>query len=432
MDAVMCGSDAAMQRDWRWTQPLLAVVVGLSFFLLFPPVGLDSRYSLLELSLVILTAVLVIFVCSRTTIRTVAVPTALAVLLVLMCFSAAWSFASWETARDALTFVVLAVVAFFIVHSARLNTILIGVAAGGLLALAGSLVLIAVAPEQAFYHTGAVQGFYGNRNGFGYVILMALPAAMAVRLAFRAGLLVKTVLVLVLAAGVVASDSKTSIFAMLLVVLVWVAAVLVRRHWGYLAALALGVIVVVAFAAVNYTRVLELLGKDPTLNGRSEIWSAVLSVVPHSLVIGFGWSRSWPAGSPHSAAVVEALGGHAVFHAHNEMLNWLVTLGGVGLLVVVALYVFVLWSGARIFRTATVEGGVWVLLASVMLIGRGFTDISETAPQGWFMLMLVAFVAAKYWSDSSTKPASGIVLLRWPQRRHAPRRGVAKEMIVSE
>ncbi|WP_233204596.1 O-antigen ligase [Cryobacterium sp. Y62] len=425
-------SEPEVTQNSRLTQPLLALVIALAFFLLFPPVGFDSRYSLLELSLVILAAVLLIFVHSRAAIRVVVVPTVLVVLLGLMCVSAAWSFASWETARDALTFVVLALAAAFVVQIARLNTILVGIVSGGLVALGGSLVLLVLAPEQAFYHTGAVQGFYGTRNGFGYVILAALPAAMAIRLVFRGGLLVKASIVLALAAGVVASDSKTSIFAMTLAVLVWIAVVLLRRSWIYVAVLAFGAAVAGVAAIANFGRVLEFLGKGPTLNGRSEIWDAVLSVVPQSPMIGFGWTRSWPTGSPHSAAVVEALGGVTVFHAHNEALNWLVTLGAAGLILIVALYVFVLWGGIRMYRRTAVDGSLWILLASVMLIGRGLTDISETSPQGWFILMLVAFVAAKYWSGASAKPTSRLILLSWSQRQRAPRLNKAEEMVTSE
>ena len=428
---VVTGESESKQPS-RLTQPLLALVVSVAFFLLFPPVGFDTRYSLLELSLVILAAVLVITVRSRAVLRVLTIPTALVVLLVLMCASAVWSFASWETARDALTFVVLALAALFVVQIARLNTILIGIVAGGLVALGGSLVLIVLTPEQAFYHTGAVQGFYGNRNGFGYVILAALPAAMAVRLAFRGGLLVKVAIVVALAGGVIASDSKTSIFAMLLVGLVWIALALLRRSWIYLAVLAGGAAIVVVVAVANFSRVLKFLGKDPTLNGRSEIWTAVLSVVPQSPVLGFGWSRSWPAGSPHSAAVVEALGGVTVFHAHNEMLNWLVTLGAVGLIVVIALYVFVLWGGIRMYCRPTVDGSLWILLVGVMLIGRGFTDISETSPQGWFILMLAACAAAKHWSEVSAKPASRLFLLSWQQHQCASRLNKDQEMVTSE
>ncbi|WP_146070690.1 O-antigen ligase [Cryobacterium sp. M91] len=360
------------------------------------------------------------------------IPTALVALVVLMCMSAAWSFTSWESARDALAFAVLALAAACIVRSARINTILIGIVAGGLLALGGSLVLIVLAPEQAFYHTGAIQGLYGNRNGFGYVILMAFPAAIAMRLNFRGGVWLKIAVAVALAVGVVASDSKTSIFAMTLVLLVWIALVLLRRSWIYVAVLAVGTAVVGVVVIANFDRVLEFLGKNATLNGRSEIWNAVLSVVPQSPVIGFGWSRSWPIGSPHSRAVVEALGGHAVFHAHNELLNWLVTLGAVGVIVVMALYAFVLWGGVRIYRNRGVIGGIWILLAGVMLIGRGFTDISETSPQGWFMLVLVACAAAKYWSGDSAKPTSRWLLLRLPQRRGAPRRAEREEMVTSE
>lgn len=388
----------------------LAATVGLAFLVLFPPAVLDGRYSQLEAALGLLAAVLLI--TRREDSEAVPrVPVALLGLLGLMAISAVWSSARWETGRDVLIFVLLGVSALLIARSAELNTIVIGIAAGGVVALLGSLFALAVSPDMALYHTGALQGLYGNRNSFGYVMLQCFPAALAMKLRFRGGVAVKVVVTAALAVAVIASDSRTSLIVLALAFLTWVAVLLLRRSWVYGAVAGGLVAVLLVVSLLNLDRVLGLLGKDSTLNGRVEIWSAALGVIGQSPVLGFGWSRSWPPASPHSLAVSEALGGHPVFHAHNEVLNWLVTTGVIGVVLIVALYGFVIWAGFRSYRLGKRTASIWLPICAVMLIGRGLSDISETAPQGWFILMLLVFASVQAVSEIPGRPIPKVVLL---------------------
>ena len=382
------------------SQPLVILAIALAFLVLFPPVVLDGKYSVLEVALALVCATLLINLRRSPAIRFTAVPTPLIGLLAIMFLSALWSYASWDTLRDATTFALLALAALLITQTAELNTVMLGVVAGGMLALLWSLLWVVVHPEAGYYPSGAIQGIYGNRNGFGYVMLQWLPAALVLRFRFPGGIAVKAIVILAVCGAIVASTSVTSIVMLALVLIAWLALALVRRSWIYGAVIGAIVVVGVIVAFMNFDRTLEIVGKSASLNGRAKIWNAVLSVVPDSPLVGFGWSRSWQPGSPHSSAVAQSLGGHIVFHAHDEALNWLVTTGVIGLLLVTGLYAFVLWAGILVFRARSTPGAPWILLTAIMLIGRGVTEISETSAQGWFILMLIVFAAARYLPSS--------------------------------
>ena len=52
------------------------------------------------------------------------------------------------------------------------------------------------------------------------------------------------------------------------------------------------------FATANLDTVARSVGRDPTLTGRTDIWSVVLQAVADRPVQGYGWSALWHAGTP--------------------------------------------------------------------------------------------------------------------------------------
>ena len=92
------------------------------------------------------------------------------------------------------------------------------------------------------------------------------------------------------------------------------------------------------------TEITYLLGKDPTLSGRTEIWQAAMTSVMKRPVLGYGYVAFWRGIEGESANVSLAIGWSAVY-AHSGFLNLLTTLGGAG----VALFVY---SVVRAIRDA--------------------------------------------------------------------------------
>lgn len=388
------------------------VAVAVGFIAAMEPSGIGGTYSQFEVALIVL-AVASCASIGAPLSKTPPIPLPLVGLLGIMGLSAVWSSASWETLRDVATYAVFALAAWLIVRQARLSTIVTAIVVAGGLILGASLVVMVIDPDAAFYYEASgLQGIYSNRNAFGVVMLQVIPAALALNAKTGIARVGKFVVVASFFAAAALSLSKTTMAVSALALLVWAALVLARRSAWFPAVIGGGLLAIALIAAINFAKVLDFLGKDPTINGRLEIWSAVLRVFPESPLVGFGWSRSWPPGSPHSAAVAEALGGQIVFHAHNEVLNWLITTGVIGVVLVVMLYGFACWAGLRAYWANVTTAVIWLPLAAVTLIARGLSEISETNAQGWFTLMLVLFACARYLPDSALSNRSGAFFMR--------------------
>jgi O-antigen ligase len=313
-----------------------------------------------------------------------------------MAASTLWSYSRVDTVRDVLTFLVIAFAALVLVQIASLNTLAIGVALSGTVLLAWALLLIAVEPDAAFTPGGALLGPYGNRNGMAYALLQSVPAALGMRLAFRFGFVIKSLVVVSLSAGIVATTSKTSLLVVGVLLAGALAIVLVRRRRIFGIVLAGVGVPLVAIGAANFGRILTAFGKGDTINGRTSIWEALLPLIGQRPLTGFGWSMAWPVNGPPSGDVRWRLDGVTVYHAHNEILNWLITTGIPGTLLVVAVYVLVFRAGIKLSLGADLVAAAWIPLGALALILRGLSDISETLPQGWFILMILAAASVKY------------------------------------
>jgi O-antigen ligase len=344
-------------------------------------------------------------------IAPVGVPTSIVALLLLMLSSGLWSVESWTTLRDAAAYCILAVVAWSLASTVGVRSVVLGIVVGGLSVLGFSIIALMVDPISALHFGSAgFQGIFGNRNTLGYVMAQALPAALVLHAKSGWGQVGKWGVVGSFVAATVATTSQTSLVVVCLTLFVWVT-VMISRRWKpvVFAAIALSV-VGLALIVLNLNAALALIGKDPLISGRVLIWQAVLEVFPQSPVVGFGWSRSWSPDSPQSSAVADSTG-TVLFHAHNEVLNWLTTTGVVGAVLAVSVYGFVLWAGVRFERGGTEPERLWPLLAGIAIVIRGLAEISETNAQGWFVLMLVAFVIARHLTSSPDRPVPWPVLI---------------------
>jgi O-antigen ligase len=382
------------------------IVVALACIAFAPPLAVDGRLSHLEYALLTLGVVLALALLRPTTVTRVPVPIFVVALLAVMGASTLWSYSRVDTVRDVLTFGVIALAALILVQISSLNALAIGVALSGLILLSWAGVLVLFGAESAFTSAGALLGPYGNRNGLAYALLQSVPAALAMRLTSRTGVVVKLGAVGALSVGIYATGSKTSLIVLLVVVAIGAGYVLLRwrRLFGLLYAAC--VVLVLIVGAWNFDSLLGFLGKSDTISGRIPMWAALIPLVVVRPLTGYGWSLSLPVGAPPSVAIQESLNGVVLYHAHNEVLNWLITTGIIGAACILGLYCFVLWAGIKIVRSSELRAASWISLAVIVLVLRGASDISETLPQGWFVLMIVGAAAAKYLTNVTHRPVS--------------------------
>lgn len=383
--------------------PVLSVLVALAFVTLMPPALIDGRISTLEISALLLAGSLLVAARVRAT-STVGVPIALLALLGVMLSSAAWSDDTWATLRDVFSYAILAAFAWTVIRIGGWRAVVNGISTGIVIVLLMSLGLLLVDPDAALYYdSSGFQGIYSNRNTLGFVLIQALPAVLSLHAPRRDKVVAKFGLVLVVLVATVATTSRTALVVAMGLIFLWLAMTLARR-WRWVLPVTAGIaLVVVVTAIINSARVLEVMGKTASLNGRAVIWDAVIRMAAESPLIGFGWSRSWTPGSPHSEAVAARLQGQIVFHAHNELLNWLITTGIIGTACVAALFLFVGVGGVLVARRGELNYSLLPLLVLAATIARGITDISETNALGWTVLMFAVFGVARFLPESRSR-----------------------------
>jgi len=104
---------------------------------------------------------------------------------------------------------------------------------------------------------------------------------------------------------------------------------------GLSVALALG-----ALVAGQYENILRVIGKDPSLTGRTGIWAAVLMSCLKHPITGYGYRAFFgTAGLQGEGANVDVAAGWMVTGAHNGFLEVWLDLGGLGLGMVILSFV---------------------------------------------------------------------------------------------
>lgn len=320
----------------------------------------------------------------------------LILLLVLSAASMFWSINSGETLRRvvALTFTSLGGVALAARYRwAELAEVL--AVAFGILCLVSFLLALGVprlgVMDEIF--PGAWRGLWTEKNALGNNMALFLPAFMAAAMlnprrfwlwAGGAGL---CLLLLIL------STSKTSLLAAGLAVagfgFVWIV-----QRGPILAVTATYAAILVLFAAAGVfllasDAVFGLLGKDATLTGRTEIWSAIMIEVEKRPWFGHGYGTVWTEqGMWGPLAWIVKHAGFKPIHAHSSWMEMLLWLGWTGLIGWVLFYSqTVLAAIGAVFR----DKGAY--LAAPFLLAYTMISVTESITLAYNDLRWVLFVA---------------------------------------
>lgn len=341
---------------------------------------------------------------ARIRLEDLVVPVPLLVLLVWIAASVSWSVAPVGTGQGAVQSALL-VVGGAAVAARRTVEDLLEVVALALKVLLGlswliGLALPAYGRTQDAYQAGSLEGAFAHRNLLAYVMVVAVVTfvvrALAARGPARAGSAGWT---LAAVATVVATRSSTALLVAaaagavglaLLVVLVLrpglrrVIAVPLLAGAGFL----------VWFATANLDTVARSVGRDPTLTGRTDIWSVVLHAVADRPVQGYGWSALWHAGTPVTERMW-AQGGFAFFHAHDGYLDMALQVGAIGLLLHLLVVAGVLRGSARGYLAAPSPVRAWPLLVLAVVLAYNVSETVLPVNIGWLLVAALSSCCAR-------------------------------------
>jgi exopolysaccharide production protein ExoQ len=266
-----------------------------------------------------------------------------------------------------------------------------------------SFLLIVVYPAQAWMggsditdptETGslALQGIFSHKNVLGEVMAAGALAICHRLRTKRISIFWGLARAFVYLFTVLLSRSGTSTVVAFLIYAVNLVIFLFRRGGAYrgigvVLAFVLAVAVPILLLAPDI--VLEMLGKDPTLSGRTLLWAIVEAEISDRPILGWGFFAFWGPANPLAGEIFAQLR-FSVPHAHNALLEMLLEVGVVGTTVILAILLRNMRLAWRCLRTPARDLGISALLGYGAIIFTGATESvlldSSTIYSGMFFV----------------------------------------------
>jgi O-antigen ligase len=300
----------------------------------------------------------------------------LSLLALLTVFSVFWSQDPVRSAFNGAFYLTGTLFAYYLVSCFGARDIMrLVMMAGTLVCLAG-LVVVVLFPrfgvETVDPRTfGAWKGLFVGRTAAAKCLVFLLSPALVAGHTQRSFRWIAYVLLV--GVSILSAKAVTALLIVFLYMLLMGAFNLARRLERK-TALIIGVTVslnclIVAAASLSYLpSVLRFLGRDPTLTGRTVVWSALAPSILKHPILGYGFYAFWLGLRGESANVI--IGVHWFFgYAHNGMLEILLQLGLVGLLVFLVTFVQAIrdaWFCIRYGRSVGVEWYAGILFLTVL------------------------------------------------------------------
>jgi exopolysaccharide production protein ExoQ len=293
--------------------------------------------------------------------------------------TALWSIDPQTTVRRATLYLFVVVGAIGIAGLLRGDDYmeLLFLACGGCAVL--SVLLYIANPYHALMPdgSGAFRGIFGHKNVAGQVMAAgALAALHRLRVNRRQRLATIAMLGLftLLAVAARSATAFMTIFAYCGVD----GGLRLLRAGGAARLVCIGLVIlvtpVVVLVMLYPDAVLEMIGKDPTLTGRTELWTWVLNAISQRPVLGWGYAAFWSPNNPAADEISRVLQWY-VPQAHNGLLEMALNVGFVGAAYYIFLLISAVWCALRSLRTSERE-----LAASTIAccIGILLTGLSES------------------------------------------------------
>ncbi|GAB4470253.1 MAG: polysaccharide biosynthesis protein HfsI [Elainellaceae cyanobacterium] len=248
-------------------------------------------------------------------------------------------------------------------------------------------------------HAGAWRGIYTHKNNFGkmmtlssVVFTLLLMSGQKQKLWFSLGLGLSVMLLLL----------STSKGALVNVMAMWAAIAVCRlfRLQYHLLVISLGSIAVAAGGASLWlldnleSIVVDVLGKDLTLTGRTDLWITVLEMIEQRPWLGYGYQAFWD-GLDGPSAVVWRAEAWQVPDAHNGFLDLLLQLGIVGMAVfLIGYFANAIGSIVRL-RSLTGSEFIWPVPFLIFMILSNLPETSLMRANDIFWVLYVAIALSR-------------------------------------
>jgi exopolysaccharide production protein ExoQ len=123
----------------------------------------------------------------------------------------------------------------------------------------------------------------------------------------------------------------------------------------------------------NFAMLTRLMGKDPTMSGRTQIWSAILDSGLKQPLLGFGYGAFWRGQNGESLNIFLQTG-FALWQGHNAFLDIWLDLGLVGLSLFLLTLVKACRDGFYCLKPGRPRSVDWYLSTVFIIVALGMTQ----------------------------------------------------------
>ena len=338
-------------------------------------------------------------------------------LLAVTSASFLWSLDPALTERRSIAVVATSLAGLFLAARYDWRTLLRLLGAVWLFMAVVSIVSVLVAPGFAVMtevHPGAWRGLWWEKNALGGHMARAAFLCAFLFVLDKPWRPVWGTAVFLCCVLVLFSTSKTALLGLLFGFGVLFAGWVSRRGAAItISSLWIGIVLVAGFAAImaiNPALIFNLLGRDATLTGRTDIWSVLVDAIGNRPLLGYGYGAFWQLESM-PAYRVRAATEWLVPTAHN---GWLETALGVGL---IGLGLLILNFALLIARAAWLSIDSWLGIFALGVAGQFLLfSLSESIALQQNAIVWVTYVAV------AAKTALSLQSTREPEPEYrAPR-----------
>jgi exopolysaccharide production protein ExoQ len=329
-------------------------------------------------------------------------------ILLLPCFailSTAWSGSRSVTLVDSVQMLLTAIISLRIVSTLDTRQLMIALAIGMGGATVFSVLNLGTGFLPPVYEVnGAFLGIFTQKNNLAKGIFWGAFAVSALSLIYRRPLIGVIVSVLTFPLTVIAL-SKTGQLGYGFIVVLFVLALMRRLPiktrimlpalFGLTLAALAGVFVATGGSLIG--DFLTLMGKSPTLTGRTVIWGLGVQVWQQNFLVGIGLNTFWS--SPAYAEQVNFIAANVddgLHGFHNVYVEYLVAFGIIGGAYLIGL-MGIAWG--RLLRgflqTRSLDMAIWLAILSALIVFGGFEDSFAKPRSGHLMLAIMAFAYAQ-------------------------------------
>jgi exopolysaccharide production protein ExoQ len=305
-------------------------------------------------------------------------------LVSFLLLSAVWSIDPSTTVRRGVVYL------WFVIGTIGVVGSLDGDEAMDLLGLvlalcaAASIVLLVISPSNALMpDSSGLRGIFPHKSVFGQVMAIgALVSLHTIRTSHSRRRLSKIGALILFTGLTFWSKSSTAILMIFAFCAVnGVITIFRLGNIGRIVGVFLIIFLVPAAGIVAWDQntLLETIGKDPTLTGRTELWSYLLNDIGQRPMLGWGFRAFWSGKNP-AVWEIQAVVGWVAYSAHNGLLEILLDVGIVGSALFLLLWARNVVLALQRMNTAAKELAISSLLVCGGVLLNGITEPVLTDP----------------------------------------------------